>query len=46
MTLADLGRPKSKQVNKMPSLKNKPLPERPKKEVKAFAGSGMRLGSY
>jgi hypothetical protein len=30
----------------MPSLKNKPAAVRPKKEVKAFAGSGVRLGSF
>jgi hypothetical protein len=29
----------------MPSLKNKPPPEKKKKEVIAFAGSGVRLGS-
>lgn len=45
MTLSDLNRPKSKQMNKMPSLKNKPLPVKKTKEVKAFAGQGVRLGS-
>jgi hypothetical protein len=30
----------------MPSLKNKPLPEKkPVKQIKAFVGSGVRLGS-
>ncbi len=30
----------------MPSLSNKPLPEKkPAKQIKAFAGSGVRLGS-
>jgi hypothetical protein len=46
MTLNDLGRPKSKQMSKMPSLKNKPLPEHKKQEIKAFAGKGVRLGSH
>jgi hypothetical protein len=46
MTLSDIGRPKSKQVNKMPSLKNKPAPVKKQKEIKAFAGSGVRLGTF
>ena len=45
MTLSDFNRPKSKQMAKMPSLKNKPLPVKKAKEVKAFAGQGVRLGS-
>ncbi|CDW86596.1 UNKNOWN [Stylonychia lemnae] len=46
MTLNDFNRPKSKQMSKMPSLKNKPLPEKKQpKQIKAFAGSGVRLGS-
>eukprot|EP00347_Sterkiella_histriomuscorum_P017381 403349603 len=46
MTLNDFNRPKSKQVAKQPSLRNKPLPEKkPQKQISAFAGKGVRLGS-
>ena len=45
MTLSDFNRPKSKQMNKMPSLKNNPPPVKKAKEVKAFSGQGVRLGS-
>lgn len=30
----------------MPSLRNKPAPVKKVKEVKAFAGSGVRLGAF
>jgi len=44
-TLADLSKPKSKKMNAMPSLQNAKPAERKKKEVKAFAGQGVKLGS-
>ena len=30
----------------MPSLRNKPQPAKRQKEIKAFSGSGVRLGTF